>query len=226
MQQFFGKRRATRRALGGLNTPPLGRLGALVFRLNFSDKLYWASLRAPTRIAGCALSPRLDCHPLEKRCLRKIRCSPAPGPALPLSGFAENQTISFPLSTVIAGRPPKNSRPGVRTTAGSGCIRNPRTNWALRLHCCRAYPPSRNQNLKPFTPHRQADIEKEIPKNAPKSLTTPLIAGPARRAGRHPQVDPSCALRFALAERCSHSRASAMKAPADSGVTLRPSCWQ
>jgi len=56
MKRFFGKRRATRSALGGLNTQPFGRLGALVFRLNNSDKLYWASLRAPTRIAGCALS--------------------------------------------------------------------------------------------------------------------------------------------------------------------------
>jgi hypothetical protein len=42
-------------ALGGLNTPPLGRLGALVFQPHNSDTLYWASLRAPTRIVGCAL---------------------------------------------------------------------------------------------------------------------------------------------------------------------------
>jgi hypothetical protein len=41
--------------LGGLNTPPLGRLGALVFQPHNSDTLYWASLRAPTRIVGCAL---------------------------------------------------------------------------------------------------------------------------------------------------------------------------
>lgn len=40
---------------GGLNTPPLGRLGALVFQPHNSDTLYWASLRAPTRIVGCAL---------------------------------------------------------------------------------------------------------------------------------------------------------------------------
>ena len=73
LKRFFGKRRATRSALGGLKTQPFGRLGALVFQLNNSDKLYWASLRAPTRIAGCALSLRLDCHPLGKRCLRKMR---------------------------------------------------------------------------------------------------------------------------------------------------------
>jgi len=42
-------------ALGGLNTPPFGRLGALVFQPHNSDTLYWASLRAWTRIVGCAL---------------------------------------------------------------------------------------------------------------------------------------------------------------------------
>jgi hypothetical protein len=41
--------------LGGLTTPPCFRLGALVFQLNNTDSLYWASLSAPTRIAGCAL---------------------------------------------------------------------------------------------------------------------------------------------------------------------------
>ena len=42
-------------ALGGLNTPPFGRLGALVFQPHNSDTLYWASRRAWTRIVGCAL---------------------------------------------------------------------------------------------------------------------------------------------------------------------------
>jgi len=41
-------------ALGGLNTQPFGRLGALVFQPYNTDRLYWASLRAWTRIAGCA----------------------------------------------------------------------------------------------------------------------------------------------------------------------------
>ena len=40
--------------LGGLNTQPIGRLGALVFQPHNSEPLYWASLWAPTRIAGCA----------------------------------------------------------------------------------------------------------------------------------------------------------------------------
>ena len=40
---------------GGLDTPPVGRLGALVFQPHNSDTLYWASLRAETRIVGCAL---------------------------------------------------------------------------------------------------------------------------------------------------------------------------
>jgi len=43
---------------GGGNPPPIGRLGALVFQPNNSDTLWWASLRAQTRIAGCALGSR------------------------------------------------------------------------------------------------------------------------------------------------------------------------
>ena len=45
-------------ALGGVIPQPFGRLGALVFQPNNSELLYWASLRAPTRIAGCALGHR------------------------------------------------------------------------------------------------------------------------------------------------------------------------
>jgi hypothetical protein len=33
---------------------PIGRLGALVFQPDNSDKLWWANLRVETRIAGCA----------------------------------------------------------------------------------------------------------------------------------------------------------------------------
>ena len=40
---------------GWANALPIGRLGALVFQPDNSDKLYWASLWAATRIAGCAL---------------------------------------------------------------------------------------------------------------------------------------------------------------------------
>ena len=67
MKRFFGKRRATRMVPGGLKTQPFGRLGPLVFQLNNSDKLCWASLRAPTRIAGCALSLWPNSHPLGRR---------------------------------------------------------------------------------------------------------------------------------------------------------------
>jgi len=47
-------------ALGGLNPPPFGRLGALVFPPHNSESLYWAGFSAQTRIAGCAwaTSPR------------------------------------------------------------------------------------------------------------------------------------------------------------------------
>src|ERR1041385_4631335 len=76
MKRFFGKRRVTRPALGEIKARPLGRLGALVFQLDNSETLYWASLWAPTRIAGCALGPCGPSHPLEKRCLRKTPTRP------------------------------------------------------------------------------------------------------------------------------------------------------
>ena len=44
--------------LGGLTAPPCFRLGALVFQPHNTEPLYWASLWAPTRIAGCALGDR------------------------------------------------------------------------------------------------------------------------------------------------------------------------
>jgi hypothetical protein len=102
MKRFFGKRRATRFTLGELTTQPFGRLGALVFQFNNSDKLYWASLRAPTRIAGCALSLWPDCHRLEKRCLRKRRSPLAENPSQSNGGCADTSTISFSLCAVFA----------------------------------------------------------------------------------------------------------------------------
>jgi hypothetical protein len=113
MKRFFGKRRATRNPLGGLKTQPFGRLGALVFQLNNSDKLYWASLWTPTRIAGCALSLWPDCHPLEKRCLRKTPAQLAQNPAQNNTGCADRRTISFSLWTVFAAQ--AKETPGSRT---------------------------------------------------------------------------------------------------------------
>ena len=113
MKRFFGKRRATRSALGGLKTQPFGRLGALVFRLNNSDKLYWASLWAPTRIAGCALSlwptaTRWENVSSERR-LQAARITLAPKAADTRKciveingGCADLMTISFSLYTVFA----------------------------------------------------------------------------------------------------------------------------
>ena len=96
MKRFFGKRRATRMVPGGLKTQPFGRLGPLVFQLNNSDKLCWASLRAPTRIAGCALSLWPNSHPLGRRFPRKIS-KLAAAPRCNNGGFAEIFTISFSL---------------------------------------------------------------------------------------------------------------------------------
>ena len=44
--------------LGRLKALPGLRLGALVFQPHKTEPLYWASLWAPTRIAGCALGYR------------------------------------------------------------------------------------------------------------------------------------------------------------------------
>ena len=96
-------------AIGGLNTPPFGRLGALVFQPHNSDTLYWASLRAPTRIVGCALGFRpLDTgwenvYP-EKRLARRLDGSGPSGPrALGKSErLRRPSTISFSLWAVVA----------------------------------------------------------------------------------------------------------------------------
>jgi len=111
-------------ALGGLNTPPFGRLGALVFQPHNSDTLYWASLRAPTRIVGCALGFKPgdtgweNVYP-EKRWVRRLDGSgPTGRKAWKRSERLRRQsTISFSLWTVVAqharetpGRSPGHSR--------------------------------------------------------------------------------------------------------------------
>ena len=96
-------------SLGGLTTPPCIRLGALVFQLNNTDSLYWASLSAPTRIAGCALGhcpidTRWENVSPERRSaswfipsgLTKPKAPPAPWKP------TDNRTISFSLWTVFA----------------------------------------------------------------------------------------------------------------------------
>ena len=111
-------------ALGGLNTPPFGRLGALVFQPHNSDTLYWASLRAQTRIVGCALgfSPGDtrwgNVYP-EKRLAKWLAYSgPRGRRALRRSErLRRPSTISFSLWAVVAehtqktpGRSPGHSR--------------------------------------------------------------------------------------------------------------------
>ena len=100
-------------ALGGLNTQPLGRLGALVFQPHNSEPLYWASLWAPTRIAGCALGhgptdTRWENVSPERRSARWLDHSgpkARPTPRVRLghqSGCADRITISFSLWAVLA----------------------------------------------------------------------------------------------------------------------------
>jgi hypothetical protein len=111
---------------GGLDTPPFGRLGALVFQPNNSEPLYWASLWAPTRIAGCALGhgpadTRWENVSPESRSAsslapsgpRGLRTSSESGGNN--GGCADRRTISFSLWTVFAEH--ANGTPG--SSAGS-----------------------------------------------------------------------------------------------------------
>ena len=101
-------------SLGGLKTSPCIRLGALVFQPHNTEPLYWASLSAPTRIAGCALGhcpsdTRWENVSPERRSaswfipsgLTKPKAPPAPWKP------TDNRTISFSLWTVFAEPTPK-----------------------------------------------------------------------------------------------------------------------
>ena len=111
-------------ALGGLNTQPLGRLGALVFQPNNSEPLYWASPWAPTRIAGCALGhrptdTRWENVSPEKRSVSWLDHSSQKDRTTPpvrwgnKSGCADRITISFSLWAVVAE--PASKTPGSST---------------------------------------------------------------------------------------------------------------
>jgi len=146
-QRFFGKRRATRTSPGGLIGQPFCRLGALVFRLNNSDRLYWASPWAETRIAGCALSLALDCHPPEKRCLRKTHASLAEPHPPDNGGWRRQFPDQFFALHRVCGTGPKTSRRQLRPPPGADASAiHGRTE---RSGCTAAepYPLSRAQSL-------------------------------------------------------------------------------
>ena len=95
--------------LGGLKALPCLRLGALVFQLNNTEPLYWASLWAPTRIAGCALGHRpMDTRwenvSPERRLANGVTPSGPTKPKAPPVPWepTDNSTISFSLWTVFA----------------------------------------------------------------------------------------------------------------------------
>jgi hypothetical protein len=117
-------------ALGGLNTQPFGRLGALVFQPHNSDTLYWASLRAQTRIAGRALGSwptdtRWENVSPQKRFSHwRGRSGPTDRttPARRLGnngGCADRMGISFSLWAVFA-EPAEKRTPGSRRSACRG----------------------------------------------------------------------------------------------------------
>jgi hypothetical protein len=114
MKRFFGKRRATRTSPGEPKAQPFCRLGALVFQLNNSDKLYWASPWAPTRIAGCALS----LWPIDIRWENVSSQNRLSQLAAQIDkhngGFAEISTISFSLYPVVAEQSKTTPDSGMR----------------------------------------------------------------------------------------------------------------
>jgi len=95
--------------LGGLTAPPCFRLGALVFQPHNTEPLYWASLWAPTRIAGCAsgdrpIDTRWENVSPERRSASGFAPSGPTKPKAPLVPWepTDNSTISFSLGTVFA----------------------------------------------------------------------------------------------------------------------------
>ena len=146
MKRFFGKRRATRMVPGGLKTQPFGRLGPLVFQLNNSDKLCWASLRAPTRIAGCALSLRPNSHPLGRRFPRKIS-KLAAAPRCNNVGFAEIFTISFSLCPMVAQQSKKSRRPLAPSPGSDSSAIHGRAKRSGCTAAAEPYPLSRASSL-------------------------------------------------------------------------------
>jgi hypothetical protein len=100
--------------LGRLKALPGFRLGALVFQPNKTEPLYWASLWAWTRIAGCALGDcptdtRWENVSPERRLAswltladpRKLKVASRPWELI------DRPTISFSLWTVLAEHTPK-----------------------------------------------------------------------------------------------------------------------
>jgi hypothetical protein len=95
--------------LGGLKALPCFRLGALVFQPQNTEPLYWASLWAPTRIAGCALGDhpidtRWENVPPERRSASWFTPSGPTKPKAPPVPWepTDHRTISFSLWTVFA----------------------------------------------------------------------------------------------------------------------------
>ncbi len=104
-------------ALGGVTPQPFGRLGVLVFQPNDSEWLCWASLRAPTRIVGCALGHRpIDTRwenvSPENRCANCWNPFRSRDQTTPSGCWANThptpnpRTVSFSLGTVVAEHVP------------------------------------------------------------------------------------------------------------------------
>src|ERR1039458_5792397 len=73
-------------------------------------------------------------------------------PGEEVSGYAAQARSVFRFGPWLRSTPEKLPA-AAQATAGSGCIRNPRADRALRLHCCRALASqSREQATAPTTP--------------------------------------------------------------------------
>ena len=146
-------------ALGGVTPQPFGRLGALVFQPNPSESLCWASLRAPTRIVGCALGYRPtdtrweNVSPENRRASSghpfrsKNFITPSLGRAN-TNRLSRPRPISLSLGTVVAEHTPRT--PGSSTGSCRGRMLPPSTD-GLSAQVARLQSPILSAATTPYT---------------------------------------------------------------------------
>ena len=175
------------RALGGLNTPPFGRLGALVFQPHNSEPLYWASLSGSDPDSRMCVGPLPHGHPLGKRFPRKALRQAglialaqggrrAPPGRLAKWRLRRRKHDQFFALGRGCGAHPRNSRQQRRLLPGADASAiHGRTE---RSGCTAAepYPLSRSAQTTASTTPCQANKNNEL-KNHSKGLTAILIAG-------------------------------------------------
>jgi len=150
--------------LGRLNALPGLRLGALVFQPYKTEPLYWASLWAPTRIAGCALGhrptdTRWENVSPERRSASRLTPVGPTQLRVPLRPGQppDPSPISFSLWTVFAEHTRKT--PGSSTRSCRGADASAIHGRTERSGCTAAepYPLSRGHTLPRRPQHNQTN---------------------------------------------------------------------